>query len=326
MPRLSVSIEQFPIAGSFVISRGAKTQASVVVASIESGALRGRGECVPYARYGESVESVVAQIESVRAAIEAGASRTDLQHMLPPGAARNALDCASWDLEAKRRTIPAYKLAGLDAPSPVITAFTISLGTPEAMAAAARAASARPLLKLKLGGAGDPERLAAVRSAAPHSRLIVDANEAWSAQDLMPNLEASAKHGVALIEQPLPAGEDAILAEIQHPVPICADESCHDARDLAGLRGRYEAVNVKLDKAGGLTAALALVAEAERLGFEVMIGSMVGTSLGVAAALLLAGKAKFVDLDGPLLLAKDRADGLRYEGSLVYPAAPTLWG
>jgi L-alanine-DL-glutamate epimerase-like enolase superfamily enzyme len=326
MPRLSVTVEQFPIAGSFVISRGAKTQASVVVATLESGGVRGRGECVPYARYGESVEGVLAQIESSRGAIEAGADRADLQALIPRGAARNALDCALWDFEAKRRGVPAYRLAGLDPPVPVTTAFTISLGMPQAMAAAAKAAAHRPLLKLKLGAAGDPERLAAVRAAAPHAQLIVDANEAWSAQDLMPKLKACAEHGVALIEQPLPAGEDTVLATIAHPVPICADESCHDAQDLADLRGRYDAVNVKLDKAGGLTAAIALVAEAGRLGFDLMIGSMVGTSLGVAPALLLAGKAKFVDLDGPLLLAKDRPDGLLYEGSLVHPPSPALWG
>jgi L-Ala-D/L-Glu epimerase len=326
LPRLSVTVERFPIAGAFVIARGAKTQASVVVATLESNGTRGRGECVPYSRYGESIDSVLAQIESFRAAIEAGAGRADLQNLMPHGAARNALDCALWDFEAKRRAIPAYRLAGLDPPGPVTTAFTISLGTPQVMAAAAKTASHRPLLKLKLGGEGGPERLAAVRAAAPHTRLIVDANEAWSAQDLTANLKACVDNGVALIEQPLPAGEDAILATISHPVPICADESCHETQDLAALRGRYDAVNVKLDKAGGLTEALALVAAAERLGFEVMIGSMVGTSLGVAPALLLAGNAKFVDLDGPLLLTKDRPGGLHYEGSLVYPPAPALWG
>ncbi|MGH6818963.1 MAG: N-acetyl-D-Glu racemase DgcA [Methylovirgula sp.] len=326
MPRLSVSVERFPIAGSFVIARGAKTEASIVVAALESDGFRGRGECVPYGRYGESAESVLDSIESVRPAIEAGTGRIDLQRLLPHGAARNALDCALWDLEAKRRGVRVYELASLPQPVAVITAFTISLGTPERMAAAAKAARGRPLLKLKLGGAGDPDRLAAVRAAAPDTRLIADANEAWTEQDLVANLEACAKHGVALIEQPLPAGEDAILAKLAHPIPICADESCHDRDDLPSLRGRYEAVNIKLDKAGGLTEALALVAAAGRQGFDVMIGSMVGTSLGAAPALLLAGKAKFVDLDGPLLLAKDRPDGLLYEGSLVYPPEPALWG
>jgi L-alanine-DL-glutamate epimerase-like enolase superfamily enzyme len=326
MARLSVGVERFPLAESFVISRGAKTEAGVVVATLDSGGSRGRGECVPYARYGESIESVLTDIESVRPAVEAGAGRAALQTMMPRGAARNALDCALWDLEAKRRALPVYELAGLPPPTPVITAFTISLGTPDSMAAAAKAANGRPLLKLKLGGAGDPQRLAAVRAAAPGAQLIVDANEAWSTSDLKANLEACARYGVALIEQPLPAGEDAILAEIAHLVPICADESCHDRADLAELTGRYDAINVKLDKAGGLTEALALVAEAERLGFGVMIGSMVGTSLGVAPALLLTGKAKFVDLDGPLLLPYDRLERLLYEGSLVHPPAAALWG
>jgi L-alanine-DL-glutamate epimerase-like enolase superfamily enzyme len=326
MARLSVGVERFPLAESFVISRGAKTEAGVVVAILDSGGSRGRGECVPYARYGESIESVLTDIESVRPAVEAGAGRKVLQSMIPRGAARNALDCALWDLEAKRRALPVYELAGLPPPAPVITAFTISLGTPDSMAAAAKAASGRPLLKLKLGGLGDPQRLAAVRAAAPGAQLIVDANEAWSTSDLKANLEACARYGVALIEQPLSPGEDAILAEIAHLVPICADESCHDRADLVGLRGRYDAVNVKLDKAGGLTEALALVAEAGRLGFEVMIGSMVGTSLGAAPALLLTGKAKFVDLDGPLLLAKDRPEGLFYEGSVIHPPTTALWG
>jgi L-Ala-D/L-Glu epimerase len=326
MPRLNVSIEHFPIAGSFVIARGAKTEAHVIVAALEADGFGGRGECVPYGRYGESAESVLEAIESVRPAIESGAGRAELQRLLPRGAARNALDCALWDFEAKQRGVRVFELAGLRPPVPAITAFTISLGTPEGMAAAAKAARGRPLLKLKLGGAGDPDRLAAVRAAAPAAQLIADANEAWSAQDLVANLEACAKHGVALIEQPLPAGEDAILAKIVHPIPICADESCHDRADLAGLAGRYEAVNIKLDKTGGLTEALALVAEAERQRFDVMIGSMVGTSLGAAPALLLAGSTAFVDLDGPLLLSNDRPGGLLYEGSLVHPPEPALWG
>ncbi len=326
MPRLGVSVERFSIAGSFVISRGAKTEARVVVATLKADGFRGRGECVPYGRCGESVESVLAAIESVRPAVEAGANRIDLQSLLPRGAARNALDCALWDLEAKRCGVRAYALAGLPAPQPTITAFTISLGAPKAMAAAAKAARDRPLLKLKLGGAGDPQRLAAVRTATPGARLVADANEAWSADNLRPNLEACAQYGVALIEQPLPAGADAILSSIAHRVPICADESCRDRADLDALGGRYDAVNVKLDKAGGLTEALALVAAAERRGFQVMIGSMVGTSLGIAPALLLTGKAKFVDLDGPLLLVEDRPDGLLYEGSLVHPPESTLWG
>ena len=326
LPRqLHIAVERFPIAGRFVISRGAKTEAVVVVATLVEGGFRGRGECVPYARYGESLESVVAQIESLRQTIEAGLGREDLQTILPPGAARNALDCALWDLEAKASGVPVFRQAGLAPPAPVTTAYTLSLDTPEAMAAAAKAA-ARPLLKLKLGGDGDAERLAAVRAAAPHAQLIVDANEAWSPAHLAGHFAACAAQGVALIEQPLPAGADTILAEIAHPVPLCADESLHDRGDLAALRGCYEAINIKLDKAGGLTEALALAADAERLGFQCMIGCMVASSLAMAPALLLAGRADYVDLDGPLLLAQDRPDGVHYDGARVYPPTPALWG
>jgi L-Ala-D/L-Glu epimerase len=323
--RLHIAVERFPIAGRFVISRGAKTEAVVVVATLDAGRFRGRGECVPYARYGESIESVVAQIESLGPALEAGLHRDELQGRLPHGAARNALDCALWDLEAMTTGMPVFQLAGLAPPAPVTTAYTLSLDTPEAMAAAAKAAQ-RPLLKLKLGGEGDVERLAAVRAAAPAAKLIVDANEAWSPDDLAAQFAACAAHGVALIEQPLPAGADAILAKIPHPVPLCADESLHDRRDLADLCGRYEAINIKLDKAGGLTEALALAADAERLGFQLMIGCMVASSLAMAPALLLAGRADYVDLDGPLLLARDRPEGLRYDGACVHPPVPALWG
>lgn len=325
MRHLTVEVERFPLANTFVISRGAKTEAVVVVATIWADGVSGRGECVPYARYGESVESVVAQIASLRAAIEAGADRAHLQQLLPAGAARNALDCALWDFDAKRLTVPAFRSAGLAFLSSVTTAFTLSLGTPDEMAAAA-AAQEWPLLKLKLAGTGDAARLAAVRAAAPGAILIVDANEAWSPTNLGVNLEACAKHGVALVEQPLPADADAALAEIEHLVPICADESLHDRQDLAALRGRYDAVNIKLDKSGGLTEALALLDEAERLGFAVMIGCMVATSLAMAPAMLLAARAKFVDLDGPLLLARDRPDGLHYDGAIVHPPSPALWG
>ena len=326
MAMLRCEIESFPIAGRFVIARGAKTEARVVVATIEAGGARGRGECVPYSRYGESVESVVAAIEHVRAEIEAGADRASVQTLLPPGAARNALDCALWDLEAKATGVPAYVSAGVAAPGPVVTAYTISVDTPKAMAEAAARAAGRPLLKVKLGGAGDRERIAAVRAAAPNATLIVDANESWAPADLAPLLAACAEAGIALVEQPLPAGNDAALAAIAHPVPICADESAHGLFGLAALRDRYEAINVKLDKTGGLTEALAVMAEAERLGFAIMVGCMVGTSLAMAPALLLAGRAAFVDLDGPLLLAKDRPEGLRIEGSTLWPADPGLWG
>jgi L-alanine-DL-glutamate epimerase-like enolase superfamily enzyme len=249
-----------------------------------------------------------------------------LQSALPAGAARNALDCAFWDLQAKRAGKPVHELAGLPAPRPVVSAFTISLGTPESMAAAAAHAARRPLLKVKLGGDGDAERIAAVRIAAPTSELIVDANEAWNATNLQDNLAACAHAGVTLVEQPLPAGKDEALAAIRRPIPVCADESVHDRASLSSLAGKYDAVNVKLDKTGGLTEALALVAEAERLGLAVMAGCMVSTSLAMAPAMLIAQRARVVDLDGPLLLAKDRPHGLRYDGSLVYPPEPDLWG
>ncbi len=326
MRNLNIAVERFPIAGKFVISRGAKTEAVVVVAVIEEAGARGRGECVPYARYGETVEAVRARIESVRAAIEAGAERGDLQALLPPGAARNALDCALWDLAAKRSGLPAHALAGLPAPAPATTAFTISVAGPEEMAAAAARASWRPVLKIKLAGAGDPARIAAVRAAAPRATLIVDANEAWTEAELPFHLEACAEAGVALVEQPLPAGRDAALAGIERIIPICADESVHARQGLAALADRYDAVNMKLDKTGGLTEMLAMAAEAEAIGFDLVIGCMVASSLAMAPALLLAGRARFVDLDGPLLLARDRPDGLVFEGSIIHPASPALWG
>jgi L-alanine-DL-glutamate epimerase-like enolase superfamily enzyme len=255
-----------------------------------------------------------------------GLDRKALQNAMPPGAARNALDCAFWDLEAKRAGKPAHELAGLPPPRPLTTAYTISLGTPEVMAKAAQAASGRKLLKVKLGGTGDPERIAAVRAAAPNSELIVDANEGWTASNLAANLSACAAAGVTLVEQPLPSDADAALGSIERPILVCADESVHDRAGLAALVGRYDAVNIKLDKTGGLTEALAMVQEAERLGFGVMVGCMVATSLAMAPAMLVAQRARVVDLDGPLLLAKDRPDGLRYDGSLVYPSTTALWG
>ncbi|MCI0467181.1 MAG: dipeptide epimerase [Beijerinckiaceae bacterium] len=324
--RVSVCVEHFPILGKFVISRGAKTEAAVVVATVEDGGCRGRGEAVPYARYGESVESVLSQIASVRSGVEAGADRLRLQNLLPAGAARNAIDCALWDLAAKLSGKPAHVLAGLPPPLPVTTAFTLSVGTPVEMAEAAARGRARPLLKIKLAGEGDPARLAAIRAAAPGATLIADANEAWTEANLEQNLEACAKAGVILVEQPLPASRDAMLAGIEHIIPICADESVHDRAALEALRGRYDAINVKLDKTGGLTEALALVEEAQALGFALMIGCMVATSLAMAPALLLASRARFVDLDGPLLLARDRPDGLCYEGSIIHPPARELWG
>ncbi len=324
--RLTTAREVFPIRGVFRISRGARTESVVVTATITQGGATGRGECVPYARYGESVESVLAQIESARAAIESGMERAALQAALPAGAARNALDCALWDLEAKRAGRRVWELAGLPAPLPVTTAFTLSVDSPPAMEAAAKAAAARPLLKLKLTGEGDLARVEAVHRGAPNSRLIVDANEAWTAEHYAAFAPKLGALGVELIEQPLPAGKDEGLARVAHPVPVCADESCHDTATLAALGTRYEAVNVKLDKTGGLTEALVLVAAARAAGHKVMVGCMVGTSLAMAPALLAAQGAEWVDLDGPLLLARDREPGLVYRGSLVEPSAAALWG
>ncbi|MEI9804915.1 MAG: N-acetyl-D-Glu racemase DgcA [Pseudolabrys sp.] len=327
---LKLTVERWPIAGTFAISRGAKTEAVVVLAELGNGKAKGCGECVPYGRYGESVETVGAAIEAMRPRLAQGMSRIELQSAMPPGAARNALDCAFWDLEAKRSGRPVHELAGLPPPKPLTTAFTISLGTPKAMAQAASAAGGRALLKIKLGGTdehgGDPARIAAVRAAAPKATLIVDANEGWRAGNLAANLAACAKAGAVLVEQPLPEGKDDALAGLSRPIPVCADESVHDRRSLAALAGKYDAVNIKLDKAGGLTEALAMAGEASQAGFAVMAGCMVATSLAMAPAVLLAQTARFVDLDGPLLLAKDRPDGLIYRGSLIYPATPALWG
>lgn len=324
---LSVQIECWPLAAAFTISRGSKTEAVVVTAELRDGGHRGRGECVPYARYGETPEAVAAAIEAMRPALGGGLDRAALQSAMPPGAARNALDCAFWDLEARRAGRRAYELAGLAVPKPLTTAYTISLAAPAAMAEAAERAASRPLLKVKLGAAeGDGERIAAVRRAAPRAELIVDANEGWGEADLSRNIAACAAAGVTLIEQPLPEGRDAALAGLKRPIRVCADESVHDRKSLAALAGKYDAVNIKLDKAGGLTEALALAAEARRQGLAIMVGCMVGTSLAMAPALLVAQGASVVDLDGPLLLARDRADGLRYQGSLVDPPQPSLWG
>lgn len=323
---LTLAAGRWPIAGSFSISRGSKTEAAVIVAELSDGKVRGRGECVPYARYGESIESVMTQIDAIRSQLDAGLDRGALQTAMPSGAARNALDCAFWDLEAKRRGRPAHEIAGLPAPHALTTAFTISLAAPDIMAKAALAAASRELLKVKLGAEGDAARIAAVRAAAPNSILIVDANEGWKESNLAANFAACADAGVVLVEQPLPERGDQALAQMRRPIPVCADESMHDRSSLAALAGKYDAVNIKLDKAGGLTEALAVAAEAQRQNFTIMVGCMVATSLAMAPAMLLAQTAPFVDLDGPLLLSKDRADGLRYVDSFVYPALPSLWG
>ena len=327
---LAVAAESWPIAGSFAISRGTKTEAVVVVAELGDGKARGRGECVPYARYGETVDSVLTQIKAMAPRLAAGLDRQTLQDAMPAGAARNALDCAFWDLEAKRSGRPAHALAGLPAPHALTTAFTISLAPPDAMAAATTKVATRALLKVKLGGnsdnGGDAARIAAVRAAAPRAMLMVDANEGWDEHNLDRHLAACAEAGVVLVEQPLPDGRDQALAQIKRPIPVCADESAHDRASLSALVGKYDAINIKLDKTGGLTEALAMAGQAQQLGFIVMAGCMVATSLAMAPAMLLAQAARYVDLDGPLLLAKDRPEGLRYEGSLVYPPAAALWG
>jgi L-alanine-DL-glutamate epimerase-like enolase superfamily enzyme len=323
---LTCRIEHWPIAGNFTISRGAKTEAVVVIAEISNGTHTGRGECTPYQRYGETPEATLAAIDAMRAPIHAGLDRHALQEAMPAGAARNALDCALLDLEAKTTGRRIWDVLGLPSPQSRITAFTISLGTPAAMAEAAANAAHRPLLKIKLGGDGDGDRIAAVRQAAPRAELIVDANEAWTETNLKQNLAACAKVGVTMIEQPLPSGRDEALSRIPRPIPVCADESVHARSSLQDLRGRYDALNIKLDKTGGLTEALALADAAQALGFDIMVGCMVATSLAMAPAMLIAQKARVVDLDGPLLLAHDRDAGLRYDGSTIYPPDASLWG
>jgi L-alanine-DL-glutamate epimerase-like enolase superfamily enzyme len=323
---LSARIERWPIAGAFTISRGTKTEAVTVVAEVRRGGLTGRGECVPYPRYGETPEATLAAVQSMLEPLRRGLDRPALQAAMPPGAARNALDCALLDLEAKTSAQRVWDLLGRPRPEPCITAYTISLASPEAMAAATLKAAHRPLLKIKLGGDGDGRRIAAVRQAAPKSELIVDANEAWTSDNLEQNLADCAAAGVTLVEQPLPAGQDEALKRIRRPLAVCADESVHDRASLDGLRERYDAVNIKLDKTGGLTEALVMADAAQAQGFQIMIGCMVATSLAMAPAMLLARQARFVDLDGPLLLTRDREGGLRYDGSLVYPPEAALWG
>lgn len=324
--KLAVQDERWPLAHAFTISRGSKTEAHVVVATLSADGCVGRGECVPYARYGETVASVIDQIEAARTAIEAGVDKDGLLTLMAPGAARNAVDCALWDLEAKRSGVPAYQRAGRQRLDPVKTCYTISLGSPDDMAAQARAAATRPMLKLKIGGPDDLACVEAVRTAAPKARLVVDANEGLSFDALRRMAPDLAKLDVKLVEQPLKAAEDEQLAGYDCPVLLCADESLHAPGDLARCARLYGAVNIKLDKTGGLTEALRLTAEARALGLEIMAGCMVATSLAMAPALLIAQGAAFVDLDGPLLLAHDRDPGLRFEGSIVFPPEPTLWG
>ncbi|MDP3854356.1 N-acetyl-D-Glu racemase DgcA [Phenylobacterium sp.] len=324
--RLRLRDERWPTRDAFVIARGAKTEAHVILVEIEQVGSVGRGEAVPYARYGQTMVGELARIEALREAVEHGASRAELQDLAPAGAARSALDCALWDLEAKLSGTPAWALAGLPAMHPVTTCFTISLDEPAAMAAAARASADRPLLKLKIGGSGDLDRVAAVRAAAPASRLVVDANEGLDFDELRRLAPELADLGVELIEQPLKAGEDEALEGYDCPILLCADESLHTRAELADCARRYGAVNLKLDKCGGLTEALALAAEARGLGLQVMAGCMVATSLSMAPAMILAQGAAFVDLDGPLLLARDRDPGLVFSGSEIAPPSRALWG
>jgi L-alanine-DL-glutamate epimerase-like enolase superfamily enzyme len=315
--------EIWPLKEAFTISRGSKTSAHVVVAIVRDGAFEGRGEAVPYDRYGETVAGV---LEQIRNAAQQVSTRSELARFLKPGAAMNALDCAFWDLESKRSGVSVAALAGLPQPVPAITAFTLSLGDPQAMAKKASEAKNLPLLKLKLGGTGDDARMRAVRQARPDARLIVDANEAWRPGNLPDLMTVASQCGIEMIEQPLPAGDDESLRGCHRTVPVCADESVHTAADLPGLAGLYDAVNVKLDKAGGLTGAIALVREARQRHLKVMIGSMVATSLAVAPAMLLASQADWIDLDGPLLLARDRDPALRIRAGCISPPDPELWG
>ena len=327
MTELEVRSESWPIAGSFTIARGSKTEAEVVVVELTRDGLRGRGECVPYPRYNESIDGVIEAVRALQPQIEAGLDRADLQELLPAGAARNAVDCAMWDLGARESGMPVWQQAGLpEPPSALTTAYTISLGTPEMMGRAARDNCRRPILKIKLTGDGDGERVAAITENAPEAMIVADANESWSADQFEPLAQELAGLGVTLIEQPLKAEEDGMLAHVDHPLLVCADESCHTSKDLADLSAKYDAINIKLDKAGGLTEAMALKECAQALGLRVMVGCMVSTSLSMAPAALLAFDADFVDLDGPLLLREDRQDGLRFEGSRFEPVSPRLWG
>ena len=326
MIKLSASKDSFRLAEAFSISRGSRTEAVVVTVHLQQGTVNGYGECVPYARYGETVESVIEQIYSIEQDLSQHPDPNDLLELLPPGAARNAVDCALWDFKAKRENSAVWQLAGLPPPAAVTTAYTLSLDTPQAMQRKAAEHAHRPLLKLKLGGADDIERLRAVRRGAPDTRIIVDANEGWNAETYLELSPILLELGVAMVEQPLPASEDAILRELQRELPVCADESCHDSVSLDGLRGKYDVVNIKLDKTGGLTEALRVRTRAEHMGFDLMVGCMIGSSLAMAPAMLVAQGAKWVDLDAPLLLAEDRAAALEFEGSVIQPPVTQLWG
>ena len=317
---ISVTRDVFQLAQVFTISRGSRTQAEVLTVSLSQDGVHGVGECVPYARYGETLDSVTAQIEDFHG------TWADLPDALPAGAARNALDCAFWDHAAKSAGVRVWDLLNLPKPEPEITAYTLSLDTPAAMEQQAMQNAHRPMLKIKLGTPDDMARLEAVRRGAPEVPIIVDANEGWTAEvyaDLAPHL---IRLGVLMVEQPLPAGQDDMLGEIARPLPVCADESCHDRASLPGLQGKYDMVNIKLDKTGGLTEALALKQQAQADGYGIMVGCMVGSSLAMAPATILAQGVAFTDLDGPLLLAEDREEPLKFDQHGVHPPAAALWG
>ncbi len=325
MDRIDITVQRdsFKLAQVFTISRGSRTQADVITVTLRQGGHSGRGECVPYARYGETQDSVEAQIKSLPAAF----SRAELQNLLPAGAARNAVDCAYWDLEAKQAGKPVWQLAGLPEPKPEITAYTLSLDTPEKMQASAAEHAFRPLLKTKLGGGPeDVARIKAVRAGAPNAQIIVDANEGWTPELYATLAPILVDLGVTMVEQPLPAGADDALTDLERVLPVCADESCHDRASLAALQGKYDMVNIKLDKTGGLTEALALKDAVIAQGFQVMVGCMVGSSLAMAPAVLVAQGMALVDLDGPLLLGEDRKNPLYFDAQGVHPATPNLWG
>ncbi len=323
--KVNLYTQSWPIRGSFTISRGSKTQAETIIVELEKEGVVGRGECVPYARYGESISSVTKQIDEVISQISEGITREQLQSLLPSGAARNALDCAMWDLECKLTAQSVWQKTGVVADS-LITAFTLSLDTPENMEKAAQENAHRPLLKLKLGGPDDLDRVKAVRRGAPETKIILDANEAWtvaSYQQLIPEL---LKLNVAMIEQPFHADQDDALLELERPIPICADESCHDRDSLKNVVGRYDMVNIKLDKTGGLTEALKLKSEAEEAGLKVMVGCMVSSSLSMAPAFVVAQGTAVVDLDGPLLLSEDIENGFEFKNNAMLPFRSELWG
>ncbi len=322
---IKLSTQSWPIRGSFTISRGSRTQAETLIVELTEQGVTGRGECVPYARYDESLESVRAEIENIQEEIEAGITREQLQVLLPSGAARNAVDCALWDLECKLNQQTIWQRVGIE-PQSLTTAYTLSLDSAENMRQAAVENAHRPLLKLKLGGAGDLERVQAVREGAPNAKIILDANEAWSIDDYRTLIPHLLELDVAMIEQPFHANDDAILDDLPRPIPICADESCHDRQSLKKIIGRYDMINIKIDKTGGLTEALALKAEAEEAGLQVMVGCMLASSLSMAPAFVAAQNAIVVDLDGPLLLAEDIEQGIEFTDDAMLPFTPALWG